>query len=74
MGFKPQCPGGDRGVETKLLPPPRFITVTVNFTMVSPAQRDGEFVTDLATERPVLRKAQMMGVAGPSSADQAGLL
>jgi len=25
-------------------------------------------------ERPILRKTQVMGVTGPSSADQAGLL
>ena len=46
----------------------------MNFTMVSPAQGYGELVAGLAAERPVLRKAQVMGVAGLSSADQAGLL
>ena len=74
MGFKPQCTRGAGGIETKSLPPRRFIAVTVVFAMVPPAQRDREFVTDLAAKRPVLRKAQMMGVTGPSSADQAGLL
>jgi hypothetical protein len=48
--------------------------LTMNFTMVSPAQGYGELVAGLAAERPVLRKAQVMGVAGLSSADQAGLL
>jgi len=74
MSFKPQGPRGAGGIEPKLLPPHRFIPVTVNFAMMSPAQRDRELVADLAAERPVLHKAQMMGVTGPSSADQAALL
>ena len=73
MGFKPKGARGAGGIEPKLLPPRRFIPVTVNFAMVPPAQRDREFVTDLAAERPVLRKAQMMGVTRMTSADQAGL-
>jgi hypothetical protein len=74
MGFKPKCARGAGGIEPKFLPPGAFVTVTVNFAMVSAAQRDSEFVTDLAAERRLLRKAQMMGVTGLSSADQAGLL
>lgn len=74
MGFKPKGARGAGGIEPKLLPPRRFIAVTVNFAIVSPAQRNREFVTDLAAERAVLRKAQMVGVAWLTSADQAGLL
>ena len=74
MGFKPQRPRGAGWIESELLPPRRFVAVTMNFAMVSAAQRDRELVTGLAAERPVLRKAQMMGVAGLPSADQAGLL
>ena len=71
MGFKPQGARSAGGIEPKLLPPRRFIAVTVNFAMVSPAQRDREFVTDFAAERAVL---QMVGVTRMTSADQAGLL
>ena len=46
----------------------RFIAVAMDLAMVSPAQRD------LVAERPILGKTQVMGVTGPSSADQAGLL
>jgi hypothetical protein len=74
MCFKPQCACGAGGIKAKLTPPRRFVTVTVNFAMVSPAQRDRELVADPAAECPVLHKAQMMGVTGPSSADQAALL
>jgi hypothetical protein len=68
MGFKPQCPRGAGGIEPKVLPPRRFIAVARDLAMVSPAQRD------LVAERPILGKTQVMGVTGPSSADQAGLL
>ena len=74
MGFKPQCARRAGGIEPKLLPPRRFVAVTMNFAMVSPAQRDRELVADFTAERPVLGKAQVMGVAGLSSADQTGLL
>ena len=73
MSFKPQGPRGAGGIEPKLLPPHRFIPVTVNFAMMSPAQWNGELIADFAAERPVLRKAQMMGVTRMTSADQAGL-
>ena len=74
MCFKPQCACGAGGIKAKLTPPRRFVTVTMNFAMVSPAQRDRELVADFTAERPVLGKAQVMGVAGLSSADQTGLL
>ena len=61
-------------IESELLPPCRFIPVSMHFTMMSPAQRDRELITGLAPECPVLREAQMVGIAGLTSADQAGLL
>src|ERR1700720_1280557 len=74
MGFKPKGARGAGGIEPKLLPPRRFIPVTVNFAMVSPAQRHSELIADFAAERAVLRKAEMVGVAWLPPADQAGLL
>ncbi len=41
--------------------------------MMSSAERYGEFVADLAPERPKLGKANMVRISGLSSADQAGL-
>jgi hypothetical protein len=74
MRFEPQRSRGAGRIESELLPPCRFIPVTMHFTMMSPAQRDRELITGLAPECPVLREAQMMGIAGLTSADQAGLL
>ena len=42
--------------------------------MMTAAERDGEFVADLAGERPALGKAQVMGIARLTAADDAGLL
>ena len=41
--------------------------------MVLAAERHGEFVADLAAERPGLGKFQVMGVAGTALADETGL-
>jgi hypothetical protein len=69
MCFKPQCACGAGGIKAKLTPPRRFVTVTMNFAMVSPAQRDRELVADFTAERPVLRKAQVRGGSGWSKTD-----
>ena len=45
----------------------------MNLAMVSPAQRDGELVADLAAEGLQLRKPEVMCVRGLSAADQARL-
>ena len=74
MRFEPQRSRGAARIKPELLPPRRFIPVTMHFTMMSAAQRNRELVTDLAAERPVLGKAQVMGIAGLTSADQAGCL
>jgi hypothetical protein len=37
MRLKPQCARRAGGIEPKLLPPRRFVAVTMNFAMVSPA-------------------------------------
>ena len=42
--------------------------------MVAAAERDSEFVANLAAERPALREAQMVSIARLPAADQARLL
>jgi hypothetical protein len=73
MGFKPQRAGGTGGIEPEFLPPSGFIAVTMEFTMMSPAERDRELVARFAGKRPILRKTKMMGIARLASTDQAGL-
>ena len=45
----------------------------MDLAVVSPAQRYGELVADLAPECLKLRKPQMMGVRGLTTADQTRL-
>ena len=61
-------------IEPEFLPPPGFITMTMELAMMPPAKWDREFVADSSAEGPVLRKTQMMGIARLASTDQAGLL
>jgi hypothetical protein len=65
---------GTGWIEAEFLPPTPFIPMMMELAMVCPAERYRELVADLAAERAVLRKTQMMGIARLSSADQAGLL
>ena len=44
-------------------PPVDFLARAVQFTMMSSAKGNGEFVADLEAEAAGLCKAQMMGVA-----------
>ena len=74
MRGEPQRTAGACRIEPEFLPPSGFITVTMNFAMMSPAERDRELVADSSAEGSVLRKAQMMGVGGFTSADQTALL
>jgi hypothetical protein len=69
MRFEPQRTRGAGRIEPDLLPPPCFITMTMELAVMSPAQWDGELVTGFAAERAVLRKTQMMRVARLTSAD-----
>ena len=41
--------------------------------MVAPAQRNGEFIADLARERSALCEAEVMGIRRSPAADQTGV-
>ena len=60
-------------INTYLLPPSSFITMTVELAVMTPAQWNGELITHLATDRTGLHKTQMMRIGRPSTANQAGL-
>lgn len=48
--------------------------MAMKLAVMAAAQRHCELIADLAAERPALGKAQMMGVAGSTTADQTSLL
>ena len=74
MGFEPKRAGRDCRVDAGLAPPCGFIAAAMDLAVVSPAQRHGELVADLAAERPMLRKPKVVGVRRLAAADQTRLL
>ena len=74
MRFQPQLTGWDGRIDTGPAPPSGFIAVAMQLAMMAAAQGDRELVADLAAQRPALREAQVMGVAGFTTADQTSLL
>ena len=50
MAFEPQRAGWDRRVNTGLLPPLCFIAAPMDFAMMTAAERNGEFIADLAQQ------------------------
>ncbi len=74
MRLQPKRAGLDGRINAGLLPPIGLVPAAVHFTMMTSAQRHGEFVADFASEGGVLRKPQVMGVARPPAANQAKLL
>lgn len=74
MAFEPQRASGTGRIEPDLVPPSGLVPVTMDFAMMSPAERDRELITDFAAEHAVLRKAQMMRIARLTTADHTGLL
>jgi hypothetical protein len=72
--LKPQPAGFNHRIDPSVAPPIGFAAAAVDFTMVSAAKRDGEFIADLAAKCSALRKPNMMGVRRPPIANQTWLL
>jgi hypothetical protein len=51
MCFQPEGTGCAARINAGLFPPILFITVTMRLAVMSPAQRNGELVTDFAAQR-----------------------
>jgi hypothetical protein len=73
MSFDPELARDRSCIAAGFLPPSSFVTGAVDLAMMSAAERYGELVAYLETETATLREAQMVGVAGQSCTDQAGL-
>lgn len=48
--------------------------MAVQLTMVATTQRHCKFVADFSRKRPALSEAQVMGIAGATTADKTGLI
>ena len=62
MCFEPKRTRGCSRIDLDIAPPCGFIAMTVNFSVMAPAQGHGEFVADLAPKRLALGEAQMVGI------------
>lgn len=73
-GLGPQLEGDVDRLDSRSRPPVHFLAGLVQFAVMGPTRRDGEFIADLQPQAARLRKPQMMSVAGLPTAYQTGLL
>jgi hypothetical protein len=71
--FQPKLSCGSEGIYSCSLPPSDFVSTSMNFSMMSTAQGNGELVADFTPECSALRKTQMMGVRRTPAAYQTWL-
>jgi hypothetical protein len=62
--LSPEAVGDGEGVDAHVVPPSSFVAGVVKFAMMGAAERYGEFVADLASERFRLCEADVMRVGG----------
>jgi hypothetical protein len=74
MSCKPKRAGGGKRIYSGASPPRSFITAAMDLTVMRATERHGKLVAHLATERTPLRKAQMMRIRRPPTANQTRLL
>jgi hypothetical protein len=73
MCLQPESAGGGNRIDTRFVPPSRFVATAMDLTVVSATERDSKFVADLAAKCRWLREPQVMGVGRPATTDQTGL-
>ena len=73
MALLPKTVSCLESIDPQALPPGHLIAGLMQLTMVPAAERHGELITDLETDRPRLRKAQMMRIGRLPSADETRL-
>ena len=69
----PQLLGHCSRIDLDGSPPRRFVPTVVQLAVMETAQRNRKLIADLPTESAGLSKAEMMGIAGLSPANNAGL-
>jgi len=74
MALEPKHTGRGGRIDAGGLPPGGFIAAGMDLTVVGAAQRDGELIADFAAERATLCKADVVGICGSPTADQARML
>ena len=74
MRFEPECARRESRIGPNVPPPCGFIAAAMDFAMVPSAQWNGVLITDLATECSALGKAEVVGIGGAATANQARVL
>ena len=74
MTFEPQRASRNIWINSLATPPLSFVPSSVDLAMVTATERNSEFIAGLASDRPVLRETEMMGVRRVTAAYQARLL
>ena len=69
----PKHPSCTEGVDLGFAPPCGFVTRPVHLAMMAAAQRDDEFVADLAPECTMLREPKVMRISWLAPTNQTGL-
>jgi hypothetical protein len=72
--FEPEPAGRDSWVDTSIPPPLCFIAAPMDVAMMTAAERNCEFIADLAAKCPALGEPEMMRIRRPPAADQARML
>jgi hypothetical protein len=62
------------GVNLDFPPPNSFVATSMELAVMDATYRYGEFIADLAAQRPRLCKAKMMSIGGGATAHQARLV
>ena len=73
MTLSPQRKRNGQGFDTGFSPPCGLVTVSVDLTVMEPADGHNELVADLSAERTGLGEAQVMWVGRGATAQEAGL-
>ena len=73
MGPGPKNSRDGQRIDPLSLPPGALVAAPVEFTMVQPADGNGELVADFPPHRPLLGKLEVVGIRRRTAADQARL-
>ena len=69
MRLLPQSLGDRQGIDFEIPPPSHFIAGLMKLPMMTAAERHGELIADLETQRSRLSKPQMMWIGRLPAAD-----
>jgi hypothetical protein len=73
QGFIPELKSDLDRVDPDVMPPSRLVAAVMYIAVMLLAERDGEFVADLAPKRPRLGKTNMVGFGWPGATQDARL-